>query len=45
MRRAIEEIKPDLLISGHLHEVEGVEDKVGKTRIVQVGRNGKILEI
>ena len=45
LRRAIEEIKPDLLISGHIHEVEGVEDKVGKTRIVQVGRNGKILEI
>lgn len=45
LRKAIEELKPDLFISGHIHELEGVEQKVGKTRVINVGRRGKILEI
>jgi Icc-related predicted phosphoesterase len=45
LRKAVEEFKPDLLISSHIHEAEGVEDKIGKTRVVQVGKKGKILEI
>ena len=45
LRKAVEDFKPDLLISAHIHEGEGIEDKIGKTRVVQVGRRGKILEI
>jgi Icc-related predicted phosphoesterase len=45
LRRAVEELNPDLLISAHIHEAEGIEDKVGKTRIIQVGRKGTIIEI
>ena len=45
LRKAVKEFKPDLLISAHIHEAEGIEDKIGKTRVVQVGRKGKILEI
>ena len=45
MRKAVEKFKPDLLISAHIHEAEGIEDVVGKTRVVQVGRRGKIIEI
>jgi Icc-related predicted phosphoesterase len=45
LRGAVEKIKPDLLISAHVHEAEGVEDKIGKTKVVQVGRKGKFLEI
>tara|TARA_Y100000310_G_C20704257_1_gene833406 strand:+ start:9057 stop:9650 length:594 start_codon:yes stop_codon:yes gene_type:complete len=45
LREAIKKVKPDLLISAHIHEAEGMEDRIGKTRVVQVGKNGKILEI
>ncbi len=45
VRKAIDTIQPDVHITCHVHEAEGIEDKVGKTRIVHVGRNGKILTI
>jgi Icc-related predicted phosphoesterase len=45
LRKAIDEVSPDVLISAHIHEAEGIEDKIGKTKIFQVGRKGKILEI
>jgi len=45
VREAIDEFKPDLLIAAHIHESEGIEDKIGGTRVVQVGRRGKIIEV
>lgn len=45
LRKAIDKFKPDLFISGHIHELEGVEEKIGKTRVLNVGRRGKIIEI
>lgn len=45
LKKAIEEFKPDLFISGHIHEAEGVEEKIGKTRVISVGKKGKIIEI
>jgi len=45
LRKAVKDFKPDLLISAHIHEAEGIEDRIGKTKVVQVGRRGKVLEI
>jgi uncharacterized protein len=45
LRKAIEKFQPDIFISGHIHELEGVEEKIGKTRVINVGKKGKILEI
>ena len=45
IRRAVEMFKPDLLLCGHIHEAEGAEDFIGNTKIVNVGRNGKIIEL
>ncbi len=45
LRRAIEEFQPDLFIHSHIHELEGAEEKIGKTRVVNVGRKGRIFEI
>lgn len=45
IRKAVETFKPDILISGHIHEAEGIEDKIGKTRVINVGKKGKIIEI
>jgi hypothetical protein len=45
LRKAIEEFQPDLFLSGHIHEAEGLQEKIGKTRVVSVGKRGKIIEI
>ncbi len=45
LKKAIVKFQPDLFIAGHIHELEGVEEKIGKTKVVNVGRKGKIFEI
>ena len=45
LRKAIDYFKPDVFISAHIHEAEGIEEKIGKTKVIQVGRKGRILEI
>ncbi len=45
VRKAVETFKPDLLLCGHVHEAEGLEEKIGKTRVINVGRKGKIITI
>lgn len=45
LRKAIEEFQPDLFISGHIHEGEGLSEKIGKTRVINVGKKGRIIEI
>jgi len=45
VRKAIEILKPDILLCSHVHEAEGLEEKIGKTRVINVGKAGKIIEI
>lgn len=45
IRKALEKFQPDLFISGHIHELEGIEENLGKTRVLNVGKKGKIIEI
>jgi Icc-related predicted phosphoesterase len=45
IRKVVEEFQPDLLLSGHIHEAEGIEGKIGNTNVFQLGRSGKIFEI
>ena len=45
VKKAIDKFKPDLLLCSHVHEAEGIEEIVGKTRVINVGRKGKIIEI
>jgi len=45
LKKAVNYFKPDILICGHVHEAEGIEEKIGKTRVINVGRKGKIIEI
>jgi uncharacterized protein len=44
-RHFIESMKPVLAVSGHLHETAGMEDKIGKTRVINPGPRGKIVKI
>ena len=43
--KAIKEFKPDVLLCGHIHEASGIEEKIGKTKIINLGPEGKIIEI
>lgn len=43
--KAIKELKPDLLLCAHLHEAEGVEEIIDKTKVINVGSLGKIFDI
>lgn len=45
VRRAINKLKPDILLCSHVHEAEGVEEKIGRTKVINVGRDGKIINI
>lgn len=45
LKKAVEILKPDILLCSHVHEAEGIEEKIGKTKVINVGREGKILEI
>ncbi|MBU0628204.1 MAG: metallophosphoesterase family protein [Nanoarchaeota archaeon] len=45
IKRFILKIKPDLVISGHLHENAGKHDKIEKTKVINPGPFGKIISI
>ena len=45
LRKAIEKFQPDLFLSGHIHEAEGLSEKIGKTRVISVGKSGTIIEL
>ena len=45
IRKAIDEFQPDLFLSGHIHEAEGLKEKIGKTKVVNVGKKGEVIEI
>ncbi len=44
IRKAIKTFNPEVHICGHIHETEGIEEKIGQTRVINVGRKGKIFE-
>ncbi len=45
VRKAIDKFKPDILICGHIHEGGGINEKIGKTRVMNVARKAAIFEI
>jgi Icc-related predicted phosphoesterase len=45
VKKAIEKFQPDILFCSHVHEAEGIEEMVGKTKVINVGRKGKIIEL
>ena len=45
VRKAIDTFKPDILLCSHVHEAEGIEEKIGNTTVINVGRKGKIIDL
>lgn len=43
--KAIEAFKPDILLCSHVHEASGLEETIGSTRVVNVSKTGKIIEV
>jgi hypothetical protein len=43
--KAIKELQPILLLHSHIHEAEGLEQTIGKTKVINVGKKGRIIEI
>lgn len=45
VKKFIDDNQPDIAICSHVHEAEGLVEKIGKTTLINVGREGKIIEI
>ena len=45
IRKAIEKFQPDIHIFGHIHETEGLEEKIDNTVSICTGKKGKIVEV
>jgi hypothetical protein len=45
VKKAIDKFKPDILLCSHVHEAEGIEEKLGGTKVINVGREGKVIEV
>jgi Icc-related predicted phosphoesterase len=45
VERAIKKFQPDIALCSHVHEAAGIEERIGKTTVINVGREGKIIDI
>ena len=45
IRKAIEKFQPDIAIFSHIHEASGMEEKIGKTLVINVSRKERIFEV
>ncbi len=45
VKKAIDVLKPDLLLCSHVHEASGLEETIGNTKVFNVSKIGKIIEI
>src|SRR3989344_3159003 len=36
VRRAVEKFQPDIMLCSHVHEAEGLEEMIGKTKVINV---------
>ena len=44
VRKAIDKLRPDIHLCGHIHEMEGFEETIGSTKVFLVGPMGRIIE-
>lgn len=45
VRQAIDSFQPNILICAHVHEAQGIEEIIGKTKVINVSREGKVFDI
>jgi len=45
LRKAIDHFQPDFFLHAHIHETEGIEEKIGKTKVINIGSHGRIIDL
>lgn len=45
LREFIEKYNPDLVVCGHIHESQGIVDRIGKTIIINPGPEGVVIDL
>lgn len=45
IRDVIEEVQPNFCLCGHIHETFGKQEMIGKTKVINVGRKGKVIDV
>jgi len=45
IRKAIDKFKPQLHLCSHVHEAGGIEEMIGKTKVINVSKNENVIEI
>jgi Icc-related predicted phosphoesterase len=45
IRLAVEKFKPEFLLHSHIHEASGLEEKIGKTRVINIRSDGIVIEV
>lgn len=45
VREFVDRYQPDYFFCGHIHEAEGVEIEIGKTKAINAGKRGYLLEL
>ncbi|MGB9674995.1 MAG: metallophosphoesterase family protein [Candidatus Nanoarchaeia archaeon] len=45
IKNAIKTFKPDLALCSHIHEASGLEDVIGQTKLLVVGKEGHVINI
>lgn len=45
IRKALDTIQPDIMLCCHVHEAAGLEETIGKTRVINVCRQEKIIDL
>ncbi len=45
VKKAVDMLRPDILLCSHVHEAEGIEEMVGSTKVINVGKEGKIIDL
>lgn len=45
VKNAIEKFQPDIVICGHIHEIAGIEERIGKSLVVNLARMGRVFEL
>jgi len=43
--KAVKEFQPDILLCAHSHEAKGIEEKIGKTKVINVSKEPKIIDL
>ncbi len=45
LRKAIDAFHPDIVLCSHVHEAAGIEEQIGKTKVINVSRQFKIIDL